>query len=123
MRPPSSYLWGPLTRVGLTVALLVCFADQITKVWMIHVFDLGARSVVPLASVLDLRLIWNFGISYGLFQHESAQWQWVLFAVKSLALALLWVWLARAGSKLAAIAVGLIIGGALGNSIDRLVYG
>jgi signal peptidase II len=123
MRRPSSYLWGPLSWLGVTVALLACLADQITKLWILYIFDLGGRRVVPLAPVLDLTLIWNSGISYGLFQHESPRWQWVLFAVKALAVGLLWVWLTRAGSRLAAIALGLIIGGALGNSIDRLLYG
>jgi signal peptidase II len=109
--------------LGVTVALLACLADQITKIWILYIFDLGARRVVPLAPVLDLILIWNSGISYGLFQHESPRWQWILFAVKALAVGLLWVWLTRAGSRLAAIALGLIIGGALGNAIDRLLYG
>jgi signal peptidase II len=119
----SSYFWGPLSFLGVVAAVLACLADQITKLWLIYVFDLGARRVVPIAPVLDLHLIWNSGISYGLFQHQGRVWQWVLFAIKTLAVLLLWAWLARAGSRLAATALGLIIGGALGNSIDRLTYG
>ena len=116
-------LFGPLTALGSAVALATCLADQVTKLWLIYVFDLPARRIVPLAPVLDLHLTWNTGISYGLLQHPGAGWQWLLFFVKVLAVVLLWIWLARARSRLSAIALGLIIGGALGNSVDRLVYG
>jgi len=78
---------------------------------------------VTLAPFLDLVLTWNTGISYGLFPQEGPVGQWVLLAVKALAVALLWIWLARVSSRLTALALGLIIGGALGNAIDRLAYG
>jgi signal peptidase II len=123
MRRHYSRLWGPLSWLGLSTAVLASLVDQGSKLWLIHVFDLPARRVVTLAPVLELRLVWNSGISYGLFQHESSGWQWLLFAIKLFAVGLLWVWLARAPSRLTAVALGLIIGGALGNSIDRLLYG
>jgi signal peptidase II len=115
--------WGPLTRLGLAVALASAAADQAVKLWLIFVFDLGSRGVVTLTSFLDLVLTWNTGISYGLFPQEGPVGQWVLLAVKALAVVLLWIWLARASSRLTALALGLIIGGALGNAIDRLAYG
>jgi signal peptidase II len=82
--------------------------------------DLGARGIVTLTSFLDLVLIWNRGISYGLFQQDGPLGQWVLIALKIVAVALLWIWLARASSRLTALALGLIIGGAAGNALDRL---
>jgi signal peptidase II len=115
--------WGPLTRLGLAVALASAAADQAVKLWLIFVFDLGSRGVVTLTPFLDLVLTWNTGISYGLFPQEGPVGQWVLLAVKALAVVLLWIWLARASSRLTALALGLIIGGALGNAIDRLAYG
>jgi signal peptidase II len=115
--------WGPLTRLGLAVALASAAADQAVKLWLIFVFDLGSRGVVTLTPFLDLVLTWNTGISYGLFPQEGPVGQWILLAVKALAVALLWIWLARASSRLTALALGLIIGGALGNAIDRLAYG
>ena len=115
--------WGPLTRFGLAVALASAAVDQAVKLWLLFVFDLGARGVVTLAPFLDLVLTWNTGISYGLFPQEGPVGQWVLLAVKALAVALLWIWLARVSSRLTALALGLIIGGALGNAIDRLAYG
>jgi signal peptidase II len=116
-------LLGPLTGLGLAVAAIACALDQATKLFLLRVIDLGRVGVVALTSMVDLRLVWNPGISYGLFQHESAEWQWVLLAIKAVAIILLWAWLAHARSKLTAVALGLIIGGALGNAIDRLNYG
>jgi signal peptidase II len=118
-----SYLYGPLTRLGLLVAILVALADQALKLWLVFVFDLGRRGSVALGPYVDLVLSWNTGISYGLFRQQGALGQWVLLAVKVAAVALLWVWLARAHSRLSAVALGLIIGGAIGNAIDRLTYG
>jgi signal peptidase II len=118
-----SYLYGPLTRLGLMVAILVALADQALKLWLVFVFDLGRRGSVALGPYVDLVLSWNTGISYGLFRQQGALGQWVLLAVKVAAVALLWVWLARAHSRLSAVALGLIIGGAIGNAIDRLTYG
>jgi signal peptidase II len=115
--------WGPLTRLGLAVAVASAAADQAVKLWLIFVFDLGSRGVVTLTPFLDLVLTWNTGISYGLFPQEGPVGQWVLLVVKALAVVLLWIWLARASSRLTALALGLIIGGALGNAIDRLAYG
>jgi len=68
-------------------------------------------------------LTWNTGISYGWFQQEGPFGQGALLALKVVAVALLWIWLAKASSRLSAISLGLIIGGAIGNGIDRLAYG
>ena len=116
-------LLGPLTGLGVAAAVIACALDQATKLFLLRVIDLGRVGVVALTSMLDLRLVWNPGISYGLFQHESPEWQWTLLAIKAGAIVLLWAWLAHARSKLTAVALGLIIGGALGNGIDRLTYG
>jgi signal peptidase II len=116
-------LWGPLTRFGLAVAVAAAAIDQAAKLWLLFIFDLGARGIVTLTPFLDLVLTWNTGISYGWFQQEGPFGQWALLALKAVAVALLWIWLARAGSKLAAIGLGLIIGGALGNAVDRYVHG
>jgi signal peptidase II len=118
-----SYLYGPLTRLGLAAALAVAAFDQAVKVWLLLGYDLAARGRVSLAPGLDLVLTWNTGISYGLFQQSGPLGQWALLAVKVVAVALLWIWLARAGARLTALSLGLIIGGALGNAIDRLTYG
>ena len=115
--------WGPLTRLGLAVAIASAVLDQAAKLWLLFVFDLGARGIVTLTPFLDLVLTWNIGISYGLFPQEGPLGQWALLALKAIAVALLWFWLAKASSRVTAGALGLIIGGAVGNAIDRLAYG
>ena len=116
-------LWGPLSRLGLVSALLTTAADQALKLWLLFGFDLPGRGLVRLTPFLDLVLIWNRGISYGLFQQNGPFGQWALLALKLVAVALLWLWLAHAASRLTALSLGLIIGGAIGNAVDRLAYG
>ena len=116
-------LWGPLSPLGLGIAALTVLADQAHKAWMLYVYDIGAKGSVALAPFFDLVLVWNQGISYGLLPQESVLGRWglILFAfAASLALA---VWLARLTTKLGAASIGLIIGGAIGNAIDRITYG
>ncbi len=116
----GSYAWGPLSAFGLIVAALVGVIDQAAKLWLLDVFGLAGRAPVALGPFVDLVVTWNAGISYGLFQQEGALGQWALLAFKAVAVALLWIWLARAPSRLTAVALGLIIGGAVGNAVDRL---
>jgi signal peptidase II len=123
MTPPLQYLTGPLTRFGLAVAALTALLDQASKLYLLFVFDLGARGSVPVLPFVDFVLTKNTGISYGLFQQQGVVGQWVLLGVKALAIVLLWVWLARSHTRLTALSLGLIIGGAVGNAVDRLAYG
>ena len=115
-----SYLWGPLSALGFAVAAVTCLVDQATKLWLLNIFDLGGRARVAITPFIDLVLTWNTGISYGLFPQQGTFGQWALLAFKAGAVVLLWVWLARAHSRLTALALGLIVGGAIGNAIDRL---
>ena len=116
-------LWGPLTVLGLLAALLTGAADQASKLWLLRVYDLATKGAVKVAPFVDFVLTWNTGISYGWFQQEGPFGQGALLALKAVAIALLWIWLAKASSRLSAVALGLIIGGAIGNGIDRLAYG
>jgi signal peptidase II len=114
---------GPLTRYGILAAVATALADQLVKYWLVFEFNLPARAPVHLTPFLDLVMAWNTGISYGLFQNMGPLGQWVLFVVKAIAVALLALWLARARTLTVAVSLGLIIGGAIGNGIDRLTYG
>jgi signal peptidase II len=119
----ARWFWGPLSPLGLSIAALTLFIDQAHKAWMLYVYDIGAKGAVRLAPFFDLVLVWNRGVSYGLFPQESGfgRFGLILFALAaSIALS---AWLARISSPLAASAMGLIIGGALGNAIDRILYG
>ncbi|MCC7347747.1 MAG: signal peptidase II, partial [Variibacter sp.] len=121
--PAGRWLWGRLSGLGLAVTAVICGLDQASKLWLLHIFDLGSRGPVPLAPWLDLVLTWNRGISYGLLQQNTALGRILLLAFTAGACAVLWVWLARTSSRLGAVALGLILGGAVGNAIDRAAYG
>jgi signal peptidase II len=123
MEARSRYLWGPLTAFGLTAAAIAGALDQASKLWLLKVFNLADKGAVKVAPFVDLVLTWNTGISYGWFQQEGPFGQGALLALKIVAVALLWIWLTRASSRLTAVSLGLIIGGAIGNGIDRLTYG
>jgi len=115
-----SYAWGPLSAFGLAIAATACIADQASKFWLLLAFHLQSRAPVEVMPFVDLVLTWNTGISYGLLPQQSALGQWSLFAFKVAAVIFLWAWLSRAPSRLTAAALGLIIGGAVGNALDRL---
>jgi signal peptidase II len=116
----QSYVWGPLSRLGLIIAVLAGIVDQVAKLWLLYGFDLERRAPLAVAPFVDLVVTWNSGISYGLFQQREMAGAWALLAFKLVAVIILWAWLARATSRLTAVALGLIIGGALGNAVDRL---
>jgi signal peptidase II len=115
--------WGPLARLGLATAVATAVLDQALKLWLLFVFDLQNRGIVSLTPFLDLVLIWNRGISYGMFQQRGPYGQWVLLGLTAVAVVLLWTWLARSTSRLMVLSLALIIGGAVGNAIDRAAYG
>jgi len=108
---------------GIFAAVITLVADQASKLWLLNVFDLARRGVVQVTPFFDLVLAWNIGISFGWLQHDSQAAQLALMAVKVLAVVALAIWMARSHTLLATIALGLIIGGAIGNGIDRLAYG
>ncbi len=119
-RTARAYVWGPLSALGLTIAALACVIDQGSKFWLLYGLDLPSRGPVTVAPFIKFLLTWNTGISYGLFPQQGQLGQWCLLAFKIAAVIFLWAWLARAPSRLTATALGLIIGGAVGNAVDRL---
>lgn len=112
-----------LRGLGLAVATLAFAVDQASKHWLLFSFGLEDRQPVRLGPFLDLILRWNRGISYSLFASEGDVGRFVLLAVTLTATGALAVWLWRAKAGLTAGALGLLIGGALGNAYDRFAYG
>jgi signal peptidase II len=110
-------------RHGIIAAFVILILDQASKLWLLHVFDIGRRGAVRVTPFFDLVLEWNIGISFGWLQSDSAFVQGALMVVKAAAVIALAVWMARSKTLLATVALGLIIGGAIGNAIDRLAYG
>ncbi len=111
------------SRAGLAIALIVLAIDQGYKWWMLNIYDIGSRGIVKITPFFDITLVWNRGISYGLFQQNSDTGRYVLIGIIVLIMIVLVVWLLRTRGYLIAIAMGLILGGAMGNVIDRIVYG
>lgn len=108
---------------GVIAALLVLVLDQATKLWLLFVFDIAHRGAVEVTPFFDLVLAWNVGISFGWLQSESQLAQIALMAIKAIAVIVLAIWMARSRTLIATLALGLIIGGAIGNAIDRFAYG
>jgi signal peptidase II len=109
--------------IGAAVALLTLAVDQANKLWLIFVFGIGARQPVELTPFFDVVFAKNPGISYSLFSARTEVQRYVLLAITLVATACITFWLWRARSRLVAFALGLIVGGALGNAYDRLAYG
>ena len=110
-------------RLAYLWTLLVLGFDQASKLTVLHLIDLEIRQPIILTPVLDLILVWNRGISYGLFQQESATGQLVLLVLTLGAIVGLLVWMTRVEHHRLAFALGCLTGGAIGNAIDRAAYG
>ncbi len=108
--------------LGLAVAAVIIIADQISKWWI--VFDvMNPPRIIPVFPSFNLVMGWNRGVSFGMFDSQSPLNQWLLIALALAIVMYLLVWLKRADGRRIRIAIGLIIGGALGNVIDRIHYG
>ena len=119
-----SWLWGPFSARGIAVCAAVFVLDQAHKWWMLVVYEIQAKGRVAVTPFLDWAYVKNIGISYGLFNQSSMTGQYVLALFAVVATLALAVWLARGiDTKLLAVSAGLIMGGALGNALDRVLHG
>jgi signal peptidase II len=109
--------------LGLLVAALTLAADQLAKYFVLASSRLEVGERIAVAPFFDLVLAMNKGISYGLFQQDGDLGRWLLVMVNLAAALLFAFWLSRAQDRLLAAAIGLLIGGAVGNAIDRTLYG
>ncbi|AGT10309.1 signal peptidase II [Paracoccus aminophilus] len=113
------------TRRVLSVAIGVLLIDQLLKYYVIHILKLDrVREVDVFYPWLNLRMAWNQGVNFGLFASDVEVMRWVLVAVAVAVCVWVWIWLRNTvHSAFAQISAGLLIGGALGNVIDRMTYG
>lgn len=109
--------------LGIAVALAVLLVDQASKQWLLYRFDIAARQPVRLAPFLDIVLARNRGISYSLFAADTPAGRMTLLGITLAATLALAVWLWRSRAPVIVVALGLIIGGALGNAYDRWLLG
>jgi signal peptidase II len=120
----ASWAWGSFSRLCLATAVVTLVLDQAHKWWMLGVYGIAGKGRVEVLPFLDLVFVKNTGISYSLFDQSSYAWQLGLAAFAAAASTALWVWNAHSGTgRLMAASVGLIIGGAIGNGIDRILIG
>lgn len=113
-------LWSPLAPAVLALVALVFGLDQTIKWWMLSVYGIADRAPVVVTSFFDLVMVWNKGVSYGLLTTHAQE---LLIAMSLIITLMLWIWACRMESRLGPTALGLIIGGALGNALDRAVHG
>jgi signal peptidase II len=110
------YVW-----LGLLAAVATLALDQASKWWLLEVTGLAARPPIEALPVFNLVMVWNTGISFGMLAGYNQPL--LLIALSGVIMAILLVWLARADSRLTALALGIVLGGALGNVVDRLRFG
>ena len=112
-----------MTRYGLLSAAIVVVADQASKWWILNGLHLPELGSVPLLPVLNLTMVWNQGVTFGLLHQDTAYGPWLLAAVALAVVIGLTLWMRRADRVLVACALGAIAGGAVGNIIDRIRFG
>ncbi|MBE0533713.1 MAG: signal peptidase II [Rhodospirillales bacterium] len=111
-----------VVRLGMGMVLLVFGLDQATKWWILESVMQPPR-VLPLTPFFNLVMGWNRGVSFGMFNQDSPYNVWIFTGLALVIAAVLVVWMWRAESRLVGLAIGLIVGGALGNAVDRMRFG
>ena len=114
------------TKLGLSaygLAALVVALDQASKHWILQAFDLPLKGSVPVAGSFHLTMVWNKGVSFGLLRADADLTRWALAAFSIIVSIFLAAWARNANRRLTAAALGLVIGGAVGNVIDRIRFG
>ncbi len=120
---PARFFWGPHSGLAALVAGTAFAVDQIHKWIMIHVVEIGRRGIIEITPFFDFVMVWNPGVSYGLFQQDTARGQAALVLLNVGIAIALWVWLSRMTERFQVVSVALVVGGALGNALDRVLYG
>lgn len=123
----GSSLMASNLRHGLVFAALLLVADQASKYWILEIVGLPQLRNIPVLTLgpigLDLTMVWNRGVTFGLFSGDGA-WNHLILAALALGVAgFLLRWLARSETPMVTYALGAVIGGAIGNVIDRVRFG
>ncbi|HEY3949935.1 signal peptidase II [Phenylobacterium sp.] len=112
-----------LGRLALALAVLVVIADQAVKYWILQVLRLQEGQSIPVFGPICLTGVWNPGVSFGFLQARQGAVRWLLVVFSFAVAAMLVGWVRRSQRPLFATAIGLVIGGAVGNAIDRIRLG
>jgi len=105
------------------VAAVTIALDQLSKYWVLNVFDLPHKASVWIGGPFSLTMVWNRGVSFGLLKAEVDLVRWALVAFSLAVAGFLAVWARKIERPLLALSVGLVMGGAVGNAIDRARFG
>jgi signal peptidase II len=114
---------GNYRTLGLIIAALIFIADQVTKWLMIGPLQLQQRGLIELLPIFDLRWTENRGVSMGFLTASTDAGRWLLVALTAAIATGVLVWMWREKNKLDAIALSMVLGGALGNIVDRARFG
>ncbi|MDP1617766.1 signal peptidase II [Phenylobacterium sp.] len=109
------------TAYGLALAIIVL--DQLSKHWILFVYDLPSRISEQAAGPFYLTMVWNQGVSFGLLRADQDLGRWLLVGFSVVVAIVLAFWARRADRALMGAALGLVMGGAIGNAIDRARFG
>jgi signal peptidase II len=110
-------------KLGVGLALAVIAVDQVSKLWLYERLTATAGGMIEVLPFFNLVMVRNYGVSFGLFNNGSTAGSWMFVALALAIVAVLVRWLLRASRTTPAVALGLVIGGAIGNVIDRLRMG
>jgi signal peptidase II len=112
-----------MARSGYALAAAVLLADQASKYWVLEMLHLPERGGIDVLPVFRLTFVGNAGVSMGMLQADSDLGRWLLtFITAGIALAVA-LWLRRETHRVDVAALGLVLGGAIGNIIDRVRFG
>jgi signal peptidase II len=109
--------------MALALAAIIVVADQAVKAWILSGLNLPLLVSQKVAGPFYLTMVWNPGVSFGFLRAEHDLVRWLLAAFSIGVATLLAVWVRKADRPLFAVAVGLVMGGAIGNVIDRIRFG
>jgi signal peptidase II len=109
--------------LGYPLAVVVFIIDQLSKYWIVNIVRLPERGFVDVLPFFRLTYVGNIGVSMGMFRANSDMGRWFLVAVTAAIAAVVAVWISREKQRLDLLALGLVLGGALGNIVDRVRYG
>lgn len=114
---------GPPQKLGIGLIVLVIVLDQASKAWLYKYLTASARGMVEVLPFFNLVTVWNYGVSFGLFNSGSAAGSWIFVLVALAIVGVLGHWMRRSVRVLPAAALGMVIGGAVGNVVDRVRLG
>jgi signal peptidase II len=109
--------------LGYALAALVLVLDQATKYWVLDIIHLPERGFIEVLPFFRLTFVGNIGVSMGLFRADTDLGRWLLVGVTAAIAAAVAVWIARERVRSDVVALGLVLGGALGNIVDRVRFG